>query len=56
MASASASPTAASCMDQAKGGTETDLNCGGAQCDPCATGQRCCRDDDCLGTSDGLIL
>jgi hypothetical protein len=39
----------ASCGDAVKNGTETDLNCGGAACPPCATGKMCSAGTDCVG-------
>ena len=40
------------CDDQALGGDETDVDCGGA-CPDCATEEQCLGDDDCLGNCDG---
>lgn len=34
------------CRDRARGGDETDVDCGGA-CQPCATGKRCAGPADC---------
>lgn len=39
----------AGCGDAVKNGTETDLNCGGAMCPPCATGKVCAASSDCIG-------
>jgi hypothetical protein len=39
---------AASCTDGVKDGTETDVDCGGAQCQPCADGKDCLLDSDCV--------
>jgi sulfatase modifying factor 1 len=44
-------PTAtatASCQDNQKNGSETDIDCGGA-CAKCASGRTCSVPDDCLG-------
>jgi hypothetical protein len=37
----------AGCGDNVKNGTETDLDCGGPQCTPCANGKKCMGDTDC---------
>jgi hypothetical protein len=42
-------PLPASCMDTAKNGTETDVDCGGMDCAPCSTGQACLGWHDCGG-------
>lgn len=39
----------AGCGDAVKNGTETDLDCGGAACPPCATGKACAVASDCVG-------
>ncbi len=45
------------CMDTAKDGHETDVNCGGADCSPCITGQACLLASDCAsGTCDQTTL
>ncbi len=36
------------CADGARNGTETDADCGGDSCDPCAVDQRCTLGTDCL--------
>jgi hypothetical protein len=36
-----------SCRDEEKNGQETDTDCGGPDCPPCAQGQACLGDDDC---------
>src|SRR5438309_85690 len=36
-----------SCHDQARDGTETDVDCGGASCGLCGFLKRCSVDDDC---------
>lgn len=41
----SADPT---CTDEQKNGTETDLDCGGGTCDPCAVDKRCSAASDCV--------
>ncbi len=41
----SADPT---CSDKTKNGTETDLDCGGTTCDPCAVDKRCSTGADCV--------
>ncbi len=37
----------ASCTDGAQNGTETDVDCGGSSCDPCADGLDCGAPSDC---------
>lgn len=47
------------CDDGAINGEETDLNCGGTQCDPCVPGQDCAIGDDCdsgVCSVDGVCL
>ncbi|MEO5730753.1 MAG: lamin tail domain-containing protein, partial [Byssovorax sp.] len=39
----------ASCKDATKNGSEADIDCGGADCTPCATGLACGVDTDCVG-------
>src|SRR6478672_1046260 len=34
-------PLPASCMDATKNGSETDVDCGGTECGPCATAKAC---------------
>jgi len=41
------SPTETSCIDKRQGGTETDVDCGGADCGPCAPGKTCAATADC---------
>jgi hypothetical protein len=36
-----------SCDDRIVSGPETDIDCGGSQCPPCADGQACKKDEDC---------
>jgi hypothetical protein len=36
------------CSDHIKDGAETDVDCGGGTCPPCATGQMCVADTDCM--------
>jgi hypothetical protein len=36
------------CSDNAKNGTETDIDCGGATCAPCAVGDFCFKATDCV--------
>lgn len=38
---------AASCDDGAQNGSETSVDCGGAQCPPCSGGDGCASPDDC---------
>lgn len=38
--------------DGIQNGTETDVDCGGANAPKCAEGKRCQADDDCLGACD----
>ena len=40
---------AASCKDGKKNGTETDIDCGGGACSPCALGKVCSLGSDCAG-------
>src|SRR5689334_8411297 len=35
------------CADGLRGGNETDVDCGGPQCGPCALGRACVADRDC---------
>jgi hypothetical protein len=35
------------CMDHRKDGAETDIDCGGGTCAPCAIGKQCLVDADC---------
>src|SRR6201999_2891173 len=37
----------ASCTDGVKSGTETDTDCGGSSCAPCAAGMSCAANRDC---------
>lgn len=43
-----AAPT---CNDQVKNGNETDVDCGGGTCPPCASGQMCIQNTDCQSNS-----
>lgn len=36
-----------SCSDNSKNGAETDIDCGGSSCAPCAAGRACMIDNDC---------
>jgi hypothetical protein len=36
-----------SCFDDTRNGQETDVDCGGPECPPCALGQACALDRDC---------
>ena len=36
------------CSDSLKNGTETDVDCGGNSCGPCALGKACARGSDCI--------
>jgi cysteine-rich repeat protein len=38
------------CTDQVKNGAETDVDCGGATCSPCANGKTCSANADCTST------
>jgi hypothetical protein len=40
-------PPAATCSDGIKNGSETDIDCGGPDCPPCANGRTCERNTDC---------
>jgi Cys-rich repeat protein len=42
---------ASKCDDQKKDGSETDVDCGGSTCPPCATGQTCLLDGDCISNN-----
>jgi hypothetical protein len=37
-----------SCSDAVMNGPETDVDCGGSTCQPCATGKSCAVDSDCV--------
>ena len=37
------------CSDDTRNGDETDVDCGGPDCDPCPNGGGCISDGDCLG-------
>jgi hypothetical protein len=38
------------CTDGVKDGNETDVDCGGGSCPPCATGKKCAVNNDCIST------
>ena len=40
----------AHCADSSKDKDETDVDCGGAECQPCAEGKACVNGNDCLST------
>lgn len=40
-------PSMDTCADGALSGSETDVDCGGAECSPCTLGQACMGDRDC---------
>ena len=42
---------AASCEDGTHNGSESDVDCGGPDCDPCADGGTCTEDTDCMSGS-----
>jgi len=42
---------AAHCVDQRRGETETDVDCGGGECPRCGVHQRCAIDSDCTSNS-----
>ncbi len=42
-----ATMTCISCSDGTKNGEETDVDCGGSKCSPCAAGKACKADGDC---------
>ncbi|WAS91258.1 lamin tail domain-containing protein [Nannocystis punicea] len=44
-------PPAATCVDEAKNGAETDVDCGGADCPACGESQACEVDVDCATQS-----
>lgn len=39
------------CGDNKKNGSETDVDCGGTQCPPCAAGKACATNADCVGAA-----
>jgi hypothetical protein len=41
---------ATQCLDEAKNGTETDVDCGGATCNKCGNGKDCLISGDCTST------
>jgi len=43
-------PAGSPCADNVVDGTETDIDCGGAACGPCANGKRCALPTDCAGS------
>jgi hypothetical protein len=47
-ATATATQNAASCTDGIKNQDETDVDCGGLTCPPCAEGLHCVKNSDCL--------
>jgi hypothetical protein len=48
---------AVSCVDEVQDGTETDVDCGGGACPPCAVGQKCKVGADCTSSAcDALTL
>lgn len=42
-----APPPAPSCTDNKQNGTETDVDCGGSTCGPCAASRHCLKHSDC---------
>jgi hypothetical protein len=42
--------TSSQCSDNAKDGSETDVDCGGGTCATCATGKGCAAGSDCAST------
>ncbi|HEY8926157.1 MAG TPA: hypothetical protein VIU64_17360, partial [Polyangia bacterium] len=42
-------PAGSPCANNVLDGTETDIDCGGAACGPCANGKRCALATDCAG-------
>jgi hypothetical protein len=42
-----ADPGVVGCLDRKRDGTETDKDCGGGTCAPCADGKHCLADTDC---------
>jgi hypothetical protein len=44
-------PRTASCSDGIQNGTETDIDCGGGSCAPCAAGRHCLSQTDCTTNS-----
>jgi len=47
---ASGSAAQAACADGVKNGAETDVDCGGPDCSPCAAGMACLQPRDCRST------
>ena len=48
------SPTAVRCLDGVRNGSESDVDCGGPECEPCDAGQQCALASDCAsGNCDG---
>jgi hypothetical protein len=45
----SCTPLPATCRDTVKNGDETDVDCGGPACLPCAIGRACAQNSDCPG-------
>ncbi len=39
------------CSDGLQDGTETDRDCGGGSCPPCAAGSKCTQNNDCVSTA-----
>lgn len=52
--SPSAPPAPLSCVNRVLDGDETDVDCGGAMCKPCASGRTCLQDSDCLGNAEDI--
>jgi hypothetical protein len=40
-------PANATCNDNIKNGIETDVDCGGSDCEPCAENKQCNTNEDC---------
>jgi hypothetical protein len=47
---ASSTAASAGCADGVMNGTETDVDCGGPDCSPCAAGKQCREARDCRST------
>jgi hypothetical protein len=44
------------CADKAINGDETDIDCGGSSCGPCAAGKTCKLDRDCVSVASGKCV
>jgi hypothetical protein len=44
------------CSDSIQDGAETDVDCGGPDCDPCAPGESCETGTDCVTGTCSLVI